>query len=295
MEIYIKQLTQELIGFYKVISLGAGYTFVEPAIGYCIFGNEIYKTTDSGTNWSFQDTLPSPYYRQLEFVNNSTAFYLENSLILYKTTDSGINWSLQDTMPEIQYFSLGIIKFFNSIIGYSLYQADFVPNKFILYKTTDSGINWAFQDTLTFPSNGGFVNNNWIFVDSNIFYSLNYSQLYKTTDSGINWTLQNDSVSPRSFSFVNSNIGYSVDGLGNIFKTTDSGINWSPIYSFFICRNSNIFFNGNINSNDNISTNPKRKLQKTVDLLGRESKLQKNIPFIKIYDDGTVEKKITID
>ena len=29
--------------------------------------------------------------------------------------------------------------------------------------------------------------------------------------------------------------------------------------------------------------------------LGRESKPQKNIPFIKIYDDGTVEKKITID
>ena len=47
-----------LQGQFKEISLGAGYTFVEPAIGYCIFGNEIYKTTDSGTNWSFQDTLP---------------------------------------------------------------------------------------------------------------------------------------------------------------------------------------------------------------------------------------------
>ena len=52
---------------------------------------------------------------------------------------------------------------------------------------------------------------------------------------------------------------------------------------------------GNVTSNFNISINPSRKTQKTVDLLGRESKPQKNIPFIEIYDDGTVEKKITID
>ena len=53
--------------------------------------------------------------------------------------------------------------------------------------------------------------------------------------------------------------------------------------------------NGNVTSTFNIPINPNRKLQKTVDLLGRESKPQKNIPFIEIYDDGTVEKKITID
>ena len=52
---------------------------------------------------------------------------------------------------------------------------------------------------------------------------------------------------------------------------------------------------GNITSTFNIPINSNRKLQKTVDLLGRESKPQKNIPFIEIYDDGTVEKKITID
>ena len=53
--------------------------------------------------------------------------------------------------------------------------------------------------------------------------------------------------------------------------------------------------NGNMTNTFNIPINPNRKLQKTVDLLGRESKPEKNIPFIEIYDDGTVEKKITID
>ena len=53
--------------------------------------------------------------------------------------------------------------------------------------------------------------------------------------------------------------------------------------------------NGNVTSTFNIPINPNRKLQKTVDLLGKESKPQNNIPFIQIYDDGTVEKRITID
>ena len=46
----------------------------------------------------------------------------------------------------------------------------------------------------------------------------------------------------------------------------------------------------------NINENPSPKhLISVKDLLGRESKPQKNVPFIEIYDDGTVEKKITID
>ena len=39
----------------------------------------------------------------------------------------------------------------------------------------------------------------------------------------------------------------------------------------------------------------KRRLVRVVDFLGRETKLQPNTPFIEIYDDGAVEKKIIID
>jgi hypothetical protein len=54
--------------------------------------------------------------------------------------------------------------------------------------------------------------------------------------------------------------------------------------------------NGNITSTFNISTpNPNRKIEETIDLLGKQTKPQTNIPFIKIYDDGTVEKRIIID
>jgi hypothetical protein len=54
--------------------------------------------------------------------------------------------------------------------------------------------------------------------------------------------------------------------------------------------------NGNITSSFNIPIpNLNRKLQKVVDVLGRETKPKINIPFIEIYDDGTVEKRIVIE
>ena len=52
---------------------------------------------------------------------------------------------------------------------------------------------------------------------------------------------------------------------------------------------------GNVTSTFNIPINPNRKLEKTVDILGKETKPQTNTPFIEIYDDGTVEKRIVIE
>ena len=52
---------------------------------------------------------------------------------------------------------------------------------------------------------------------------------------------------------------------------------------------------GTISSTFNIPINPNRKLEKTVDILGKETKPKTNTPLIEIYDDGTVEKRIVIE
>jgi len=89
--------------------------------------------------------------------------------------------------------------------------------------------------------------------------------------------------------------GYSVR------QTTDggyiiSGKQYSPVgivgWDIYLIKTDD---NGNATSIFNIPINPNRKLQKTVDILGKETKPQTNIPFIKIYDDGTVEKRIVIE
>jgi hypothetical protein len=38
-----------------------------------------------------------------------------------------------------------------------------------------------------------------------------------------------------------------------------------------------------------------RKLEKVVDVLGRETNPQPNLLFIEIYNDGTVEKKMVVE
>ena len=48
---------------------------------------------------------------------------------------------------------------------------------------------------------------------------------------------------------------------------------------------------GLINENVNI----KRKLINVVDILGRKTVPKSNTPFIEIYDDGSIEKKIIIE
>ena len=53
--------------------------------------------------------------------------------------------------------------------------------------------------------------------------------------------------------------------------------------------------NGNVTSTFNIPLNSNRKLEKIVDILGKETKSQTNTPLIEIYDEGSTEKKIIIE
>ena len=158
-----------------------------------------------------------------------------------------------------------------------------------IYKTTDSGINWTLQNTLTF---GLYTIS---FVNSTTGYCSNGNSIYKTTDSGINWTLQNNTITILDISFVDSTVGYGNQN-GNIYKTTDSGITWTLQYNFPGTESGINFVNNNITSTFDLPIpSSNRKLEKVVDILGRETKPQKNTPFIEIYDDGSTEKKIVVE
>ena len=57
-----------------------------------------------------------------------------------------------------------------------------------------------------------------------------------------------------------------------------------------------LFMKGNTTTNlTEPILNDQKKIVKKIDLLGRETKITKNIPVFYIYDDGTVEKKIIIE
>ena len=79
---------------------------------------------------------------------------------------------------------------------------------------------------------------------------------------------------------------------GGYIATGITFSNSGAIYALYLVKTDG---NGNITSTFNIPVNPNRKLEKIVDILGRKISPKTNLPFIEIYDDGTVEKRIVIE
>ena len=91
---------------------------------------------------------------------------------------------------------------------------------------------------------------------------------------------------------------FKVQGNDDLYCVDVDNVIWSNNNWNFL-PNNNIspwtYFSENCNSTSIKEQTTNKEILKKTDLLGRKSKLQKNIPFIHIYDDGTVEKRIKID
>ena len=130
---------------------------------------------------------------------------------------------------------------------------------------------------------GGYIITGFI-QDFNGFYNV---YLIKTDGGGTEqWS--------QTFGDIYDDVGYSVQ------QTIDGGYIISGITEIIHEMDYDIYLiktdgNGNVTSTFNIPINPNRKLDKVVDILGREIKHQTNTPFIEIYDDGSTEKKIVVE
>ncbi len=129
----------------------------------------------------------------------------------------------------------------------------------------------------------------YIMTGSNLSNSSGISKVWliKTNSQGdISWI--------QTFNDTNYSNGNSVqqttDGGYIVVGRTYSNLNQWDVY---LIKTDG---NGNITSTFNIPTpSSNRKLEKVVDILGRETKPQPNTPFIEIYDDGSTEKKIVVE
>jgi hypothetical protein len=165
-------------------------------------------------------------------------------------------------------------------------------------------------------SNGDTI---WTKFDTTILYSNYWSDIKQTTDGGyIYYRLGNAGNGTWFFggititklypsggddwSTIFQNFqGKTISGGMSIEQTSDGGYIMTGALSDTIALTHNTLLiktdgNGNVTSTFNIPIpNANKKLQKVVDVLGRQTKGKKNEPLFYIYDDGTVEKRITIE
>jgi hypothetical protein len=150
----------------------------------------------------------------------------------------------------------------------------------------EDGMGSSVQQT----TDGGYIISGW--TNKN-FDTGNGSDVLLIKTDGIGdtlWTITFDnSFIDRSYSVQQtSDGGYIITGFTGPAGSFGSGDN-----DVYLIKTD---ANGNITSAFNIPTpNANRKLEKTVDILGRDIKPQTNTPLFYIYDDGTVEKRIVIE
>ena len=119
-------------------------------------------------------------------------------------------------------------------------------------------------------------------TDDYLYYNV---LLTKTDGQGnLEWEKTFDDAASGQAVQQTSDGGYIIAGGSS---NNNNGIN----ETYLIKTNSQ----GNITSAFNIPINPNRKIQKTVNVLGKQIKAKTNTPLIEIYDDGTVEKRIIIE
>jgi hypothetical protein len=147
----------------------------------------------------------------------------------------------------------------------------------------------------------------------NNYDDIGASSVVATQDGGcvISSTILHQNWQPKIYIIKTNNIGDTLwtnkfgapfafeDGVGkNIQQTSDggyiiTGCTQDSTASTILIKINHL---GTLTSTFNISTpSSNRKLEKVIDILGRDINPEKNKPFIEIYNDGTVEKKIIIE
>ncbi len=235
--------------------------------GYAVgLNGRIFKSTDSGLNWSQQNSNTTVPFFCVDFLDslNGTA---GGGAYVTKTTNGGMNWINQNitfTDPFSQVTSLNFIDQSN-IYGLTTGKSEFL-------KTTNGGVTWNFNP-INYPSfsdiprkmsfnglnNGNIVTDlgyilstsnsgtSWA-IDSSIkpiyrqigvlfnvervseqtaYVSGSGGRVIKSTNGGVNWfTTTGGRYNYNSNYFVNQNTGFTAGNDGKILKTTNAGLNW---------------------------------------------------------------------
>ena len=248
-------------------------------LGHSEKGNSVQQTTDGGYIICGNIVVTGIGEDLLLIKTDNNGIIQWNRLIGVSFDDGG--FSVQQT-TDGGYIITGWTMYSGN--GYDVYLIKTDSQGDSLWTKTFDGTNSEWGNSVQQTTDGGYI----ICGSTQSFGNGNFDVWVIKTDGN------GDSLWTKTFGGIDSDYGFSVQ------QTTDGG--------YIICGYSSSFGNGsedvyliktdgsgNITSTFNIPISSNRKLNKVVDILGRDVKPQPNTPFIEIYDDGSTEKKIVVD
>lgn len=178
----------------------------------------IWRTTNSGTNWQLIATSIGAQVFDMFFFNQNDGILAGDNGKIFATTDGGVTW---ENVCNSQYDNLTSI--YSTDQNHCWAVGDFGA----VMRTTNGGMQWEKLNSGTNLSLSDVF-----FLDNQLGWAVGYSgKILKTTNGGNNWLPQNSGAIWDLYDvfFVNSNLGWIASG-SRIYKTTDGGIVWSLFY-----------------------------------------------------------------
>jgi len=181
----------------------------------------ILHSTNSGTNWTAQQTTANYAIRDFDMLNSTTGYAVGGDPFFgaigycYKTTNAGTNWT-QLTIPNSNSVRF-TVDFVDANTGWIAGLAGLIS------KTTNGGGTWVNQAS---PLSTTIADIDM--VNANTGYLSSGQNILKTTNGGNNWNLTN-TLPAQNFTKINtfSSTELYVGGGQSIYKSTNSGTTWT--------------------------------------------------------------------
>ncbi len=216
--------------------------------------NGIYKSTNSGVNWTTANSGFGPLNIVLDIINDGTNLYAATAAGVYKSVNDGANWTvIGNGFTPTNYFQ-AVVK-----TGSAIFAGSFGGG---VYATTNEGANWSAINT-------GLTNLNvWdLAYDATYLYAATADGgVFRVSISGGSWTQVNSGfptgLDIRCLNAIGSKL---YAGFNGLFVSTNNGDSWSSISndslagkkirSIYTYDNGNKIFAGTYNFGLYVSVN----------------------------------------